>query len=781
MSTADARIPTVSRCRAVRALRLSTRFGACAVLFGLTQGAVACGNKPESPNANEGTDATAGAEGGNLGANDQGEGAADGARRTDGADAARAPLTFTEAVRLLRWDEAELALAALPDGEKQKPEVRYTHARVLMKRGNYKDAHAALDHLEDALPLLADSIAQKRAEAEVEVGPFESAAEFFMKRGVPSAWLSAATAYERAQKPERAINACEKVLAFDKRTRKDETAARRARMRLAAPKAPSTAEDARWLAVHAEEPDAEAQAANTLEQVDPTHPLTGPELVDRAETLSDGGHTDAALTMVERAASAPKAISALDACRARAEVLFKAKARYAEAAATYGTCSNRGGPHSAEDAFLSARALARAEKDNEAIYAWTKLRERFPKTTWAEQSAFYAARTYALHGQWKEAAAGFDDYKRSFQSGANEKDADRFRAISHLENKDFPLARRLFEELAGDTTDSSQQARWSLLAAFAAREAGDKTQSIARYLDIARGKPLSYASLVARARLAETQTPLPATIEPFESGPAPPPLAIQLPPPVDMLHAMGLDRDAEDMLRERENLVKGEAPGRGVEALCAAYSMLGRAKRLHSLALDIPAAMLAAAPGPKNRWAWDCAYPEPYPTQVRSDEAEDALPENLIYAVMRQESGFDPDVISPAGAVGLMQLMPETARVVADATHMEHRVEDLTVVPHNIALGSHYLRDLFVTFDKEKRDKPTALPLVVASYNAGPEAIVRWLSRSPGMPLEVFVERIPYPETRGYVVKVIGNLARYGYRAHGESGVPTLKLDITPE
>jgi tetratricopeptide (TPR) repeat protein len=517
-------------------------FATCAT----TTGAMGCGKgeTPAAPNTNGNQDADAAQTSAVSSANASGD---------DAAAPPRTPVTFTEAVRLLRWDEAELAIAALPDAEKQKPEVRFTHARVLMKRGNYKDAHVALEKLEDALPLLQDSIQRQRAEVELEVGPFEAAADTFMKRGTPSAWLSAATGYERAQKPDRAINACERVLGFDKRTRKEETSARRARLRLAAPKAPSRPDDARWLAIHAEDPDVETQAANTLEQVDPTHPLTGPELVERSQTLADGGHTDAALTMADRAASAPKAVSALDACRARADALFKAKSRYQEAAASYGTCSNRGGPHSAEDAFLSARALARAEKDNEAIFAWTKLRERFPKTSWAEQATFFAARTHALHGQWKEAAAAFDDYKKSFPSGQNEKDADRFRAISHFENKEYKLARRLFEDLAGDTTDSSQQARWSLLAALAAREAGDKTQSVARYLDVARGKPLSYAALIARARLAETQTPLPVTIEPFESGPAPPPLTVKLPPPVDMLHAMGLDRDArrQDGARRR--------------------------------------------------------------------------------------------------------------------------------------------------------------------------------------------------------------------------------------
>jgi soluble lytic murein transglycosylase len=698
----------------------------------------------------------------------------------DGA-APRRSSSWIEAVRLERWDEAEMQIAALSDADRAKPEVRFAHARVHLKRGNYKDAIAALDKLEEALPLLTDIIQRARAEAELEVGPFEAAADYFSKRGVPSAWLSAAQAYERAQKPDRAMDACDHVLAFPKRARRDEVRARSIRLRLASPKDPTILEDARWLAIHAEEPDAQASAAHTLEQLDPTHPLMGPELLERAQMLAEGNHTDLAIAMIDRAAVAQKPLTSIEACRAKGEIFFNTKARYADAAATYGTCSNKGGPHAAEDAFLSARALARAEKDNEAIFAWTKVRERWPGTTWAEQATFLAARTHALHAHWKDAADAFDDYKKSFKGGQNEKDADRFRALAHFANKDYKVARRLFEELAGDPSDGSQQARWVVLAAVAAREDGDKNHAIARWNDVARTKPLSWAALVARARLAESGAPLPPAIDPPESGPAPPPLAVALPPPVDVLHAVGLDRDAEDMLRERENIVKGRDAARGVEALCKAYELLGRAKRLHTLAMEIPAAMLAVGPGPKNRWAWDCAYPEPYLDHVREDETKDALPENLVYAVMRQESGYDPEVVSPARAVGLMQLLPETARSVADATHMEHREQDLTVVPHNIALGSHYLHDLFGTFEKDKRDKNAALPLVIASYNAGPEAIDRWLGRAQGLTMDLFVERIPYAETRGYVARVMGNLARYQYRAHGEAGVPKAELALFPQ
>ena len=89
----------------------------------------------------------------------------------------------------------------------------------------------------------------------------------------------------------------------------------------------------------------------------------------------------------------------------------------------------------------------------------------------------------------------------------------------------------------------------------------------------------------------------------------------------------------------------------------------------------------------------------------------------------------------------------------------------------NIALGARHLRALL-----DKLSGQTAL--VVGSYNAGIEAIQRWQSREKNVPLDVWVELIPYGETRGYVVRVMGNLARYGYLDRGEAGVPRIALDL---
>ena len=89
----------------------------------------------------------------------------------------------------------------------------------------------------------------------------------------------------------------------------------------------------------------------------------------------------------------------------------------------------------------------------------------------------------------------------------------------------------------------------------------------------------------------------------------------------------------------------------------------------------------------------------------------------------------------------------------------------------NILLGARYLHELGEKYDGD--------PLRVAgAYNAGPEAMTRWQTRSTGVDIEVFVESIPYLETRGYVVRVMENVARYGYLAKGDAAVPRLKLAL---
>ena len=686
-------------------------------------------------------------------------------------------LPWTEAIRADKWSEAETAIAALPAGEQRKPEVRFARARVALALGKHADAVAKLDKLEDDLPLLRDAIAKTRAHAALVAGPFDRAAEWYGARPNAASWITSAEAWEKAGDIARARAQCDRVIAADKRSRANEEKARTLRMRLVRTKDGDAAAvaDARWLATNALD-DATATSANELlEKLVKPAPLTADELVARARVLGEAGRSDDALRAVERAASAAagagRAASPIDLCHARAEAYYKARTRYPEAALTYRACAALGGPRAAEDLFLCARAFSRADRDGDAMPAFATVIQKHPKTTWADQAEFHVARSHALAGRWKDAAHALDEYVKHFPAGHDKREAERYRAIAHLMARDDKIARKLLEDLAGGGEDAIAQARWTNLAALAALRDGDRTHAVARWSEVARSRPLSWPALVARARLTAASAPLPLTIDPAETFQAPDRLVVELPPPVDVLHRIGLDSDAEEAMREREALVVAKAEGRGTEALCAAYALLDRGKRRYQISLQIPAALLAAAPGPRNRWAWECAYPRPHKGSVRDHEARSKLPADLLWAVMRQESAFDEEVVSPARAVGLLQLMPETARAVASGAHLTHEEGWLVRADHNVALGALYMRELL---DKLSGN----VPLAAGAYNAGPEAITRWQSHAKGETLDVFVETLPFLETRGYVVRVMGNLARYGFMDRAEAGVPAIPLDM---
>ena len=131
---------------------------------------------------------------------------------------------------------------------------------------------------------------------------------------------------------------------------------------------------------------------------------------------------------------------------------------------------------------------------------------------------------------------------------------------------------------------------------------------------------------------------------------------------------------------------------------------------------------------------------------------------DLLLAIAKQESRFAPGVASIAGAQGLMQLMPATAEELAGRplSITELRRTDL-----NTQLAARYLHDLLELWDQEP-------VLAIASYNAGPGNTTDWLSEEATEDPELWVERIPFPETRYYVKKVLANWV--GYREPLRSG-----------
>jgi len=144
---------------------------------------------------------------------------------------------------------------------------------------------------------------------------------------------------------------------------------------------------------------------------------------------------------------------------------------------------------------------------------------------------------------------------------------------------------------------------------------------------------------------------------------------------------------------------------------------------------------------------YELLYPRPYDAEVRRSAQLTGLPQALIYAIIRQESLYRADAASSAGALGLMQLLPSTAKTTARRAGLAEPTRTSLLQPStNVPLGSSFLRSLLDRAGGQ-------WPLAIAGYNAGPGAARRWLASTP-VETDMWVENIPYNETRAYVQRV---------------------------
>lgn len=170
----------------------------------------------------------------------------------------------------------------------------------------------------------------------------------------------------------------------------------------------------------------------------------------------------------------------------------------------------------------------------------------------------------------------------------------------------------------------------------------------------------------------------------------------------------------------------------------------------------------------ENFRRWSISYPRAFWSLVDQNAKQAAIPWELILAVMREESGFSTAIESWANAVGLMQLIMPTARSVGKRHNLDitrHKLHDPGL---NIKLGATYLGFLHRGFGR-------ALPLAVAGYNAGEGAVLGWLTRFGKVPLDEFLERIPYDQTRRYTKRVLASLLTYRVlHGEGQRSVPII-------
>lgn len=152
-------------------------------------------------------------------------------------------------------------------------------------------------------------------------------------------------------------------------------------------------------------------------------------------------------------------------------------------------------------------------------------------------------------------------------------------------------------------------------------------------------------------------------------------------------------------------------------------------------------------------------YPNAYSSHIYREAERNGIEPFLISAIIRQESIFNASIVSPAGAVGLMQIMPTTGETIAKDLGATFTTDSLCVPEFNVRFGAYYIRSLVKQFHGN-------IVLAIAAYNGGPHNARRWYESNRRDDFDLYVEDVGYTETRGYVKKVLANYWTYSRLNH---------------
>jgi soluble lytic murein transglycosylase len=472
-------------------------------------------------------------------------------------------------------------------------------------------------------------------------------------------------------------------------------------------------------------------------------------------TASDQAAKFAALL----AAGAPQAAAQLarlapaDQALARARLAIRAGAPDQEALIASLPPAQRNNPGLIQDAL---RQLEQQDQDDAALALWRRQGFAAEQAAGAPEAAtFWAlrnrlARDLLRNGDARNAyLLANDTMQVGSEPAADAAFLAGFIALRFLHQPG--LAARHFQELAQSEAVISQ-ARAHFWLAEAARAQGDTSGAQAQD-QLAAALPTTYygqlAALASGTDIATLDQRLDALTDPgwtdqqaFDFA------GRELTRAAALLVAWGLPERARPFLTQVAVLAD-DAATRSMDAHFA-------------LGLGLPDQAVAAArlAGRYGTMLPQAGWPEPY------HPPENDTPAPVALGIMRQESSFDPGAVSRSDALGLMQLLPATARMLGSKSGQSVDVAALTSdAALNMRLGTFYLGQLIARFGG-------SLPLAIAAYNAGPNRVDQWIAengdpRGRGQQAMMdWIEEIPYAETRNYVQRVIENIVIYRARAH---------------
>lgn len=474
---------------------------------------------------------------------------------------------------------------------------------------------------------------------------------------------------------------------------------------------------------------------------------SGADRAARAERLLAAGRPEDALLELEAAARADEPAADPERARALRAGALLALGRHGEAERVALPLAGATSPEAQRLARLVlARAAARGGRLEEAIRFYADVAAgaapipglpEWRQREIGDEAAFLAAWLPYDADDFATAIPALEAFARANPRSRRAEDALWFAAWSRWRLGRTAEADRAFARLArGPLADAALYWR--------ARLAGSRSRQRALYRACLAADVGGWYALLARARLAALGDPAPAPRLP-PARPLPElqegAVAARLSVAVELL-ALGL-RDSA--LAELRDLARG-ARIRAAAPLVAQLAAFAEDP-------DLPFRM-ARDHLPPSRRALRFGHPEPERARVARTATALGVDPALVYGIMRRESSFRADARSPAGAEGLLQLRPATAERIAATLGIPAGAGTRLSDPGtNVTLGTHYLALLLSRFGD-----PAA---AAAAYNAGPGPAASWAVARAGMPLDAWVESIPYRETRQYVKIVLAEWAVY--------------------
>lgn len=515
---------------------------------------------------------------------------------------------------------------------------------------------------------------------------------------------------------------------------------------------------------------ARSRAVAALKPREPsvTESLSDVERAKQAQAWLDGGEPNKAFDLASSILGASKTGPA--ACRAavtRANAAVKARGIKLNGWGDAVTACDK------DEQLVTALysgAKAHASKDPKLAIDWFgRVEQLFPAHRLADDARYRSALLVAQstdEGHEERAEAMLRSLPDAYPSGDMRTEALFHVALGRMQHGDWETAKPLLDrivELLPEDRHWATAGRAEYFRARAAAATGDVDGARTRLAKVVERYPLAFYMLLAQARLAAEDPALAArTLKNAAQRDADGAFPSKVHPILEsaaMVRAMRL-LEVGDVEAARREVSASGALGDGVDtevvwAVGALYNQAGLPELGHSFSRSKLTDFLAHYPEGKWRIPWQVAYPRAFEGLVVKACSQASLPTPLAWAIMREESSFVADVRSHANAYGLMQLIPPTAKWVAAGTSLPSDEASLKRPEVSVELGTRLLSKLRATHGHPA--------LAIGAYNGGGGAVERWVTARTTDELDLFVELVPYDETRNYIKRVLSSQAAYAY------------------